>query len=30
MIVLGRRVVPDRLWDAVMTRQFADPVRTAA
>ena len=29
-LVLGRRVVPDRVWDAVMSRQFADPVRAAA
>lgn len=24
-LVLGRRIVPDRLWDAAMTRQFRDP-----
>ncbi len=24
-LVLGRRVVPDRLWDTVMTRQFSQP-----
>lgn len=24
-LVLGRRVVPDRLWDTVMTRQFTAP-----
>ena len=24
-LVLGRRVTPDRLWDAAMTRQFRDP-----
>lgn len=23
-LVLGRRVTPDRVWDAVMTRQFRD------
>lgn len=24
-LVLGRRVMPDRAWDALMTRQFRDP-----